>query len=661
MYAEIVLPQKVGADKETLTYALPASFNVQIGQIVEVPLRNKKVRGVVLKIFEEKPKFETKEVINIVEHAPHLENWQIQLMYWIAIYYFCPLFKAVKLFLPIPFIKKKKIQPWMPGSVDFFSEQKRHVLNAEQKNVLEKLENSRKTVAILQGVTGSGKTEIYLHMADKHIHEGKQVLMLIPEISLSPQTVERFQQHFDHKVAVIHSQLTPKEKEQAWMSIHKSEAKVIIGSRSALFAPFKNLGIIIMDEEHDSSYKQDQSPRYNTLDVAIHIAKLLKIKILAGSATPSLESYYKAKTGEYELVELKERANAINGSMLPVTHIVDLREEIKKKNFSIFSELLQKKIEKKLTSMEQIILFLNRRGAASSVICRECGYVSTCQNCDVPMTYHNRYTVEDSVYHTERLICHHCGRIEKVPHLCPTCQSAYIRYVGLGTQRVESELIKFFPKTKALRADRDTTKKKNSFKLIYNAFKKHEADVLIGTQMIAIGLHLPKVNLVGIILADLGLTIPNFRSSEKTFQLLTQVAGRAGREGKNGEVVIQTYLPHHSAIRRAAMHDYHGFYEEEISYRKSLHYPPFSKLIKLTLSDSSNKKCSDKTENIFKELEKLNEDRNHHITYYPSLIPKFKNKYRWHILISGPAPETLLRRFPSLTDVIIDVDPVSTV
>jgi primosomal protein N' (replication factor Y) (superfamily II helicase) len=661
MYANVLLPQKVGQNKETLTYRLPEGLNAEAGQIVEIPLRNRKVKGVILEFDDKEPPYKTRDIIKITENAPHLSARQLELMRWIADYNFSPLFRALKLFLPVPFIKKKKLIAETPAELAAYEFNPRNKLSDDQLAVLEKFNRTQKTVSLLHGITGSGKTEIYLHIADKNLQKGRQVLMLIPEISLTPQTLKHFENHFKQKIAVIHSRLTAKEKQREWMAIYKGEARIVIGSRSALFAPFRDLGCIILDEEHDSSYKQDQSPRYHAFDVAVKMAEMLDIKLIAGSATPTIESYYKAETGKFELLEMASRAQSHLGSRLPKTRIVDLREEIKKKNFSIFSEPLQEKIREKLAAKEQMILFLNRRGAASAVICRECGLVVKCDNCDMPLTYHTHYTVENSVYHAERLICHHCGRLEKVPRSCPKCRSIYIRYIGLGTQRVEDELGKMFPQARILRADRDTTSNKGGFKKIYDDFISHNADILVGTQMIAFGLHIPKVNLVGIVLADMGLTIPNFRSGEKTFQLITQVAGRAGRERILGDVVIQTYLPDHYAIRYAAAHDYKGFYNAELALRKELDYPPFSKLIKLTVADANNKTCLEKIQNLARELEANNNGETHRITYYPALIPKFKNRYRWHILISGPDPARLLKKAPNLEGTIIDTNPGSTV
>lgn len=665
LYAEILLPKKIGPTDKTLTYTIPKNKEVfRIGQLVEIPLRDRREKGIIVNIHNKKPSYPTKEILHIVPNAPHLNEWQIQLINWIADYYFAPLFKSLRLFLPVTFLKKKKLKALMPEETELLQKMElkfKHALSKEQKDAINLIKKSDKKLFLVHGITGSGKTEIYLHMVEESIKAGKQVLILIPEIALTPQTCQRFQDHFHEKTVSIHSQLTPKQKEQAWQSIHKGEAKIIIGSRSALFAPFQNLNVIIIDEEHDHCYKQDQSPRYDARKVARKIADILDIKVIMGSATPSLETYHQAKNGDVELIELSSRPTKNNVS-LPKAKIIDLRDELKKKNFSIFSEDLQKLIQQKLEAKEQIILFLNRRGAASAVICRTCGYVVKCPNCEIPMTYHRKITIEDGIYDAERLICHHCGLIEKPPVDCPECKSHYIRYIGLGTQRVEEEIGKLFPMARALRADRDTTQKRDQFKQIYESFKKGEADILIGTQMIAIGLHFPKVNLVGIILADAGLTIPDFRSSERTFQLITQVAGRSGRE-EEGKVIIQTYLPNHYALQSAANHDYHGFYQKEISLRQELTQPPFSKLAKITFKDPNNKKALNRTLKVFTELEELNtaQQNSHEINYFPALIPRLHNQYRWHILISGNNPSKLLRHVSDFHGGAVDIDPLTSV
>ncbi len=662
-YAEILLFQKVGENKDTLTYKLPENLHLEPGRIVEVPLRNRKVKGVIYRLHNNKPPYNTKDVVSIVNNAPHLTPHQLELIDWMANYYFCPKFRALKLFVPVSIVKKKKISAVNNIDTSPFKLKFQHQLSPDQVAVLKQFEETKKQVGLLHGITGSGKTEIYLHTVEKYLKRGKQVLILIPEISLSPQMQQRFEGHFHEQTRVIHSQLTLKQKEEAWLSIHRGDTKIIIGSRSALFAPFQNLGIIIIDEEHDHSYKQDQNPRYHAIKVAQKMANMLGIKVLMGSATPSIESYYATKKGTYELMTLNERPQ--KSGMLPHTKIVDLRKELQKKNFSIFSLDLQDKLEQKLNNKEQVLLFLNRRGAASAVICRVCGYIQNCDRCEIPMTYHKKFTVEDGTFNVERLICHHCGKIEKVPQTCPNCNSAYIKYIGLGTQRIEDELHKMYPTARIIRADRDTTQKRDRFKQIYETFKNGRADILVGTQMIAIGLHLPKINLVGIILADMGLTLPNFRASEQTFQLITQVSGRSGRE-QSGDAIIQTYLPNHYAIQAASKHDYKGFYEQEIKIRKELAQPPFSKLIKLTIKDRNSQKCINQTEQVAEILENINKQQfqaHYSINTYPALIPKLKDTYRWHVLISGKNPAEILKKAPpdSLKNVIMDVDPISTV
>lgn len=664
LYAEILLPQKVGMGKETLTYSLPADINFSIGQLVEVPLRSHKAKGIVLDLHNTPPPFKTREIIQIVQNAPHLSAWQVEILKHISSYYFCPLFKSLKLFLPSSIITRKKALPDLPSDDDDqpIINHPINTLSEDQEKALAKFQENTKAVSLLHGITGSGKTEIYLRLAEMQLKQLHQVLVLVPEISLTPQTMHRFEARFGNHIALIHSKLTAKEKKEQWLKIYKKEAKVIIGSRSALFAPFQDLGLIIIDEEHEPSFKQDQSPRYNTLDIAKKMAELLNIKILIGSATPSLESYYAAENEDYQLLEMPRRIQFNAGTDLPSGHVIDLREELRKGNFSIFSETLLEKIDQKLSRHEQIILFINRRGAASAVICRECGMVIKCKKCEVAMTYHKKLSVEDGIYDAERLICHHCGLIDKIPVNCPNCHSHYIKYIGLGTQRVEDEIKKLFPLARVIRADSDTVQKKDDFKNIYNNFKNHQADILIGTQMIGKGLHLPRVNLVGIMLADMGLTIPDFRSSERTFQLLTQVAGRAGREGRDGEVIIQTYMPDNYAITCSAGHDFKKFYRQEIDIRKKMGYPPFGKLIKLTVKNANATKCRNTAESIYNQLieskSKLS-GQQPSVTFYPALIGKLRGKYRWNILIQGDNPRQLLNTILPLNNVAIDVDPIS--
>jgi primosomal protein N' (replication factor Y) len=639
------------------------------GKLVEIPLRNKIKRGIIFTMHDKQPPYKTKPIQGILENAPHLTETQLKLLEYISNYYLCPLYKTLKLFIPSTFFQRKKITLPEPQQITLPSSFQPFDLSDEQINALESINKTPHQTILLHGITGSGKTEIYRRLTEEIIKNDQQILILIPEISLTPQTAHNFEKQFGNNIAIIHSQLSAKKKQNHWLSIQNGYTKIIIGSRSAIFAPFQNLGMIVIDEEHEDSYKQEQAPRYDVINLAQKIIEILKIKIILGSATPSLESYFKAKEQKYELIELKERVQKNQPTRLPEVTLVDLREEIKKHNFSIFSELLSEKIRQKLAAKEQIILFLNRRGAASAVICRECGHVTKCPHCDIALTYHRKIHLENKTYDTERLICHHCGKIFKTPVNCSNCKSHYIKYVGIGTQKIEEEAKKYFPEARILRADRDTIKKEDDFKTIFQSFKNHEADILIGTQMIAKGLHLPKVNLVGVILADTGLTIPDFRSSEKTFQLLTQVAGRAGRESLQGEVIIQTYMPEHYAIQAAQTHNYEKFYQQELLIRNEHNFPPYKKLIKFTIADSDKEKAYYKSQALFKTfqdfLQKQQEQELLEINLYPALIPKLKNLYRWHILLTGANPREFIENFPFLwsekNDIKIDVDPIRTV
>ncbi len=659
-FAEIVIPQKVGSN-ETLTYQLPEKSEIQIGNIVTIPLRNRQVRGVILEIHTKKPSYPTKSICSKVENAPHLAPYQIELLKFISDYYFCPLYKAIKLFLPPGIINKKKIN--LPEKQYFKDEiEKPFKLTDEQQAALENVAKSDKQTILLHGITGSGKTEIYRRLTEKILHKGQQTLILVPEISLTPQTVHNFECKFGKNIAIIHSRLTPKQKADQWLHIYQNHTPIIIGSRSAIFAPFQNLGLIIIDEEHEDSYKQEQAPRYNTVTVAQKICSLLDIKLILGTATPSVESYFKASQGEYELIEIRNRVNHQTAS-LPDIEIVDLREEIKKKNFSIFSDRLHFSIKENLGKLEQTILFMNRRGAASAILCRDCGHLEKCPHCNIAFTFHNKIHVENSILPAQRMICHHCGLIKRLPETCPNCDSLKIKYIGIGTQKIEDQTRQDFPNATILRADRDTTKGREQFNQIYQQFKNKQADILIGTQMIGKGLHLPAVTLVGVVIADTTLTIPDYRSSEKTFQLLTQVAGRAGRE-KPGRVIIQTYLPDHYVITATLNNDYLGFFNRELKIRQELRLPPFSRLIKLTISDKDQEKVYFRAQSLQQKLQ-AEAGEELQINSYPALIPRLKQQYRWQILISGSTPHSFLKNFVCQNkledDIRIDVDPISTV
>lgn len=445
-------------------------------------------------------------------------------------------------------------------------------LNDEQQEALKSIQDTDKVVSLLHGLTGSGKTEVYLNLTSKVIEDGGQVIVLVPEIGLTPQMIERFKSWFGNEVAIIHSKLSAGERYDEYRKVLNDQVKVVVGVRSAVFVPFKNLKMIIVDEAHDSSYDFHDNLKYDTIEVAINRIKD-RGKVVLGSATPSVESYFYAKKGFYNLCQLKNRAK--KGAFLPDTEIVDMRDELTMGNVSIFSRELKKDIEEKLNNKEQIILFLNRRGFSNFISCRSCGEVIKCDDCDISMTYHKA---------KNRLICHYCGKTKALPKLCPSCGSKFIKQFGVGTQRVEEEVKKYFPKARVLRMDRDTTGKKNSYNEFYEKIKNKEADVIIGTQMVSKGFDFEDVTLVGIVAADMSLYISDYKARERTFQLITQVSGRAGRASKKGKVIIQTYSPDSEIINYSAKGDYEDFYQYEIEERKTFLYPPYTKLIELEFS-----------------------------------------------------------------------------
>jgi primosomal protein N' (replication factor Y) len=512
-------------------------------------------------------------------------------------------------------------------------------------------------VFLLFGVTGSGKTEIYLRALAQVIAAGKRGICLIPEIALTQQTVERFANRFPGRVAVLHSGLSPGEQFDEWEWIMEGSCDVVIGPRSALFAPLPNLGLIIIDEEHEWTYKQeDKSPRYHARDVAIKLAQLSDAVVILGSATPDIGSFHKAQQGEYYLVELKERITPRGYSPLPEVSIVDLREELKAGNTSLFSRSLLAAMKETLTQGEQIILFLNRRGTATFVRCRNCGFVFRCPRCSIALTYHS---VE------KRLICHRCRYSIPVSPSCPRCSRRNLRFLGIGTQRVEEEIRHFFPEARLLRWDRDVITRRYAHEELLKSFRDHKADVLIGTQMIAKGLDLPQVTLAGVINADTGLNFPDFRSSERTFQLLCQVAGRAGRGVKAGKVIIQTYSPDNYIIEAAAKHDYLSFYYKEIDYRRRYNYPPFSQLVRLVYSHTDEELCRREAERVHCLI--LDEKARRGMIDFnvigpvPTFAFRARGRYRWQLFLRGPDSTRMLAQLTLPRGWTIDVDPVGMV
>ena len=486
----------------------------------------------------------------------------------------------------------------------------------------EKIINNEFAEFLIFGVTGSGKTEIYLQLIGEVIKKNKVAIVLVPEISLTPQMVERFIARFgEEKIAVLHSKLSVGERFDQWKKIESGKVNIVIGARSAIFAPIKNLGLIIIDEEHDSSYKSDKSPRYNAKEIANFLAKRNNIPLVLGSATPDITTYYNALNDKINLISLTKRAN---NSKLPDVEIVDLKEELANGNRSMLSRRLFSAIESNLNRKKQTILFLNRRGYSTFVMCRDCGYTVKCNKCNVTMTYHS----DDN-----RLKCHYCGYERKNVTVCPECGSKNIRYFGTGTEKLEAEIHKIFPSASTIRMDVDTVTKKNSHEMILDKFKNENIDILIGTQMVVKGHHFPNVTLVGVIAADSSLFIDDYRSNERTFQILTQVAGRAGREGDDGQVIIQTYNPENFAIECSKLQNYQMFYDEEIKFREMLKYPPFCDIIKIDINDTSINSVSKISMQIYQNLLKQNTE-NKMILYQPmpSPIDKIKNRYRWRII-----------------------------
>ena len=508
-------------------------------------------------------------------------------------------------------------------------EQKEIYLNEEQKNacnkVISEMFDQNKKPYMLHGVTGSGKTEVYMEIIDYALSQGLDSIVLVPEIALTPQTITRFKNRFGDIVGVFHSQLSEGQKHDVYKAIKAGNIRILIGARSALFAPFNSLGVIIIDEFHETSYKSEKNPKFSAIEVAKFIANKYNISLVLGSATPSIDEYYKAKNGEYNLIEIKQRANK---NPLPKIEVVDMKEELNKGNKSIFSFKLQDEIKQAIKNNNQVILFLNRRGYASFVSCRSCGYVFQCENCDISLTYHKGKNIGR---------CHYCGYEREIPKECPECSSIYVKPFGVGTQKIEEELKVIFPELKVLRMDKDTTSKKGSLEEILNKFKNKEADILIGTQMLSKGLDFDNVTLVGILSADMILNFPDFKSFETTFQLITQVSGRAGRSDKEGKVVLQTYDTDHYSIRRAINYDFEGFYEDEIKIRKAFGYAPFNNMISVVVSGENENLVKKNIQNMYDSIIYLLKGRG--ITDFefilgpnPCSISKINQNYRWQIL-----------------------------
>lgn len=603
---------------------------ISVGSKVRVPFAqgNRMKDAYVFQVSHEPPEGVSRfKDVSELDEAVSLNEEMMQTCSWMRGRYLCRYIDGINCFTPVGGASKRGVRKNPFADLERGSSVA-PVLNPEQEAAMNRLRpairKSQHQVILVHGVTGSGKTELYLQSIGECVAAGKTAVMLVPEISLTLQTVQRFIDRFGHEaVAVLHSRLTAGQRYDEWMRIRTGKVSVVIGARSAVFAPLERIGIIILDEEHETSYKSDMTPKYDTLEVAVRRAMLHQAVVLLGSATPSMQSMYRAEQGQFQYIALKERYNRIP---LPKVELVDMREELKLGNRSIFSQELYEKMRQCLEEKKQIILFLNRRGYSTFISCRECGYVLRCEECGISMPYHKAENMA---------VCHFCGRKAPVPDLCPSCGSRYIRQFGAGTEKVIETVYSMFPDAVAERLDLDTTKKKGSLDQILKNFRKGKTDILVGTQMVAKGLDFANVGLVGVISADVSLNIPDYRSSERTFQLITQAAGRAGRGDEEGHVVVQSYSPEHYAIMAASRHDYREFYDKEIQLRRQIGYPPFSDFFQMIISDESESAAKDMAEQISRYLKEHIGRDDGVMVMNPQQAPlnKISSRYRYQLLI----------------------------
>lgn len=719
LFVEVLLDRSL---KTPLDYLVPPGKIVEIGMRVKVPLQNRFEEGIIVKIKEKSSFTSVKAIIEILSEKNEFSKELWQLAHWMKDYYQTPLQKVLKTFLPSAVKKKtqekqqvfltlkkssaaslkkihelrqkapkqaeilekllssskgsflKEINPslsalkklieegWIESqklpSEEFLEEEEffptsAKTLNEEQRQAYNSIEASilkeAFQVHLIHGVTGSGKTEVYMQAIQKALDLGKSAMILVPEIALTSQTIERFRSRFSEKLAIFHHKRSSSQRAKAWKELKTNQMRLVIGARSALFAPVQNLGLIIIDEEHDSSYKQtDEMPCYHARDTAVMRAFFEKCPIILASATPSIESYQNAKVGKYQLHTLTSRAT---NASLPEVKMIDMKEVFSRnQGFTHFSEVLLDKIKERTEKGEQTLLLLNQRGYYRMQLCLECAHILKCPHCDLSLRFHK----EDNL-----LRCHLCEFSQKAPRICPNCsKESTLQFKGFGTEHVQKSLHAIFPEIRTLRMDRDTTRKKQSHEEIFQQFRSHKADVLIGTQMIAKGFHFPQVTLVGILNPDLALHIPDFRAPENIFQLITQVAGRAGRAELKGEVYIQTSMPNHPTLKLAAKQDYLCFYKKEIEERKLFSYPPFSRFVKLLFRDKKEALALQKAEKAHAFLKS-------HLPKNVELFPvkeanqlKVKDFYRFQILIKTAKISFLSPYLKELKDVKIDVDPI---
>lgn len=699
MYAEVVIEYPVKSLDKCFTYKVGEKDQkiIKRGMKVVVPFGNSIINGVVINLKNQTPDCETKEICYIDNPEIYLNDEQMELGLYLKEETLCTLITAYQTMLPSALkIKEQKhnydlydtficlnkdeneinkyivkhershkqisILENLKDNVQVLKKEiagaslntllkqnlvkeikiKRNRINASAGNVVlpkltEEQQNAFDIISqklnayqtfLLQGVTGSGKTEVYMRLISEVIAQNKTAIVLVPEICLTTQTVKRFYHRFGNDVAIFHSGLSNGEKYDEYKKIYNDEVKIVVGTRSSIFVPLKNLGLIIIDEEHSDTYKQDSNPRYNAIDMAIYRAKKNNIPLILASATPSLESRARADKNVYQLITLNKRANNLE---LPETEIVDMTEEIKHRNF-IFSSLLKEKITDRLEKQEQVILLLNRRGFSTFISCTSCGHTYKCPNCDITLTYHKT---------TNNLRCHYCGYVVKKDEKCPKCQEDALSYLGLGTQKLEEELVKLFTSARIVRMDQDTTSKKGSYQRIIDDFADGKYDILLGTQMISKGLDFPNVTLVGVINADTSLNIPDFRANEKTFQLLYQTSGRSGRDKKKGEVIIQTFNPDNEVLKYVQKNDYNRFYLYEMGIRHKLKYPPYTYICSIAIKSSDYELASLKANEVKKILMHRLDEKSILYGPTPAAIFRINNIYNFQITIKYTFDEYL--------------------
>ena len=654
-YAEIVFNSPVN---QSFTYEIPSELVdiCIVGKRVGVKLRNSNKTGFIISISENTPPYKTKEIDSVIDKDILFTKTQMELAKWMSSYYLCSFGEALSTILPSA-LESGNIYNEEIDNIEELS-----TLNDEQKLVAdeigEHINTSKSITSCIFGITGSGKTEVYKHLCKKALDIGKMSLILVPEISLTPQTIGHFKRNFGSNLAIMHSHLNPKERFAYYKKIQNNETNIILGARSAIFCPPEKLGIIIIDEEHENTYKSDDTPRYHARQVALKISKMQSIPVVLGSATPSIETMYYAKKGIFKLYYLKKRHGK---HQKPDIRIIDMKKDINKKK--LISPPLFEALKDRLDKEQQSLIFLNKRGYASFILCPECGYVKYCPNCNVTLTYH----------HGEKfLLCHYCNHQEEVPDICPECGYDKIKYSGIGTEKVLEVFKKHFDTANIDRMDADTTKRKGAHEKIIKAMEKGNIDILIGTQMITKGLHIPNISLVGVLLADISLNIPDFRSAERTFNLLAQVAGRAGRGQHKGEIIVQTHNPNHSAIKYLKEVDYESFYNHEIEIRSMYSYPPFARFVRLVFRSISEegvaKDCHSSYRIIKKISSTITEEKIEIFGPSPCPLEKIKKNFRWHIILRANKANLLKyivnklreeQKISNKTYMEIDVDPIS--